>query len=77
MIGSYFGEEIWLMTPLLKFYQAHGVEVKKVDEVVLYDKENAFQWFGEKVTEKRMEGDQNKAAMGTLAEVYKLLGNSR
>lgn len=64
------------MTPLLHFYQKHGVEIKKIYKVVQYNKESAFTWLSNMMTEKRIESDKNKVAMGTLADVYKTIGNS-
>lgn len=75
LIGSYFGKEIWLMTPLLKFYHDHGLKITKIHEVVQFDGVKVFEWFGQTVTEHRKQGDADKNK-AILAEVFKLLGNS-
>ena len=36
LIGSYFADKILLITPLLKWYINHGLEVTKIYEVVQY-----------------------------------------
>ena len=75
LIGSYFADKILLITPLLKWYINHGLEVTKIYEVVQYLPVKCFENFGLQVSEARRSGDSdpNKAV---LAQTFKLWGNS-
>ena len=75
LIGSCFTDKILLITPLLKWYINHGLEVKKIYEVILYLPVKCFENFGLEVSEARRSGhsDSNKAV---LAQTLKLWGNS-
>ena len=75
LIGSYFGDEILLATPLLKWYLSHGLVVTDVQQVIEYRPQRCFKDFGDRVTAARRKGDLNKDS-SILADSYKLLGNS-
>ncbi len=75
LIGSYFGEEIMLTTPLLQWYLNHGLVVTDVQQVVEFRPRRCFKEFGDRVTSARRKGDLNKDS-SILADSYKLLGNS-
>ena len=42
LVGSMFGENIMIISPLMKWYVKHGVRVTKIYKVVEY---NPVQWF--------------------------------
>ena len=75
LIGSFSGDKILLITPLLKWYLAHGLEVTKIYQVIEYTPERCFQPFGEAESEARRAGDAdpNKSI---IADTMKLVGNS-
>ena len=74
LIGSYFGKDIWLTTPLLKWYIEHDLEVTAIHEVVQYRPQKCFEPFKDVVTSNRLKGMlENKEI---LASTFKLLGNS-
>ena len=49
LVGSYHGEKILLITPLLQWYMAHGLVIGRVYQVIEYHPEACFQQFGESV----------------------------
>ena len=51
LIGSYKGKKILLAPPLLQWYLAHGLEVKKIYQVIQYWPNDCFKSFGEKVSQ--------------------------
>ena len=74
LIGSYSGENIWLATPLLRWYLKHELVVDTIHEVVQYTPQRCFEPFANRVSANRLEGQlQNKSI---LAQTFKLLGNS-
>ena len=75
LIGRFIGKNIFLATPLLRWYLEHGLVVDKIYEVVEYVPERCFQEFADTVSEKKRNGnlDSTKAI---LPETSKLLGNS-
>ena len=75
LIGSYFGDQILLATPLLKWYLEQGLVVTDIQQIIEYKPVRCFNGFAEKVTAARREGDRNKDS-SILADSYKLLGNS-
>ncbi|KAL8613898.1 hypothetical protein ACOMHN_032888 [Nucella lapillus] len=75
LIGSYFGKDLLLTTPLLRWYLSHGLKVTDVQQIVEYRPERCFQDFGDKVSDSRREGDHDPPK-AILAENFKLLGNS-
>ena len=75
LIGSYFGNEILLITPLVKWYLDHGLKVTKVYEFIEYYPSKCFEKFGLDVSEARRAGDSGPSK-AVLAESQKLHGNS-
>ena len=75
LIGSYFADKILLITPLLKWYINHGLEVTKIYEVVQYLPVKCFKNFGLQVSEAQRSGDSNPNK-AELAQTFKLWGNS-
>ena len=75
LIGSYFGKEILLATPLLQWYLNEGLEVTDIQQILEYKPKACFESFGEDVTTARRQGDLNTDS-SILADTYKLLGNS-
>ena len=75
LIGSMFGNNIMLTTPLLRWYIEHGLQVTDVYEVVEYIPKKRFQSFADSVSDARREGDRDRAKK-IIAETKKLHGNS-
>ena len=57
LVGSYYGDNILLATPLLRWYLDHGLEVLHVYQVIEYDPIPCFRRFGDAVSKARREGD--------------------
>ena len=74
LIGSYHASKILLITPLLKWYLDHGLEVTDVQLIAQFKPNPCFKNFGEKVTDARRQGDKDVNQM-MLSETWKLLGN--
>ncbi len=72
LIGSYFGKEILLYTPLLKWYLQQGL---KFHCAIKYTPEKSFQQFEDEVSDARRAGDID-TAYELIAETMKLFGNS-
>ena len=75
LISSFFGENVLLTTPLLKWYLQQGLVVTDIQQIVEYKPNACFKRFGENVTFARREGDKNTDS-SILADTWKLLGNS-
>ncbi len=61
LIGSYFGKEIWLYTPLLKWYLQQGFKITKFHCAIKYTPEKSFQQFADEVSDARRAKDIDKA----------------
>jgi len=59
LIGSYFGEEILLITPLVKWYLDYGLKVTRVYEFIEYYPSKCFEKFCLNVSEARRAGDSD------------------
>ena len=57
LIGSYFGKQIGLSTPLLKWYLAHGLVITNIYTIVEYVPNTAFNTFMTQVAQVRLDGD--------------------
>ena len=57
LIGSYFGKEILLFTPLLKWYLQQGLKITKFHCAIKYTPEKSFQQFADEVSDARRAGD--------------------
>ena len=75
LIGSYFGKEILLYTPLLKWYPQHGLKITKFHVGIEYESVKCFQKFADEISDARRAGDVDKA-YELIAETMKLFGNS-
>ena len=75
LIGSYFGKEILLTTPLLRWYLSHGLVVTDIQQIVEYNPKACFKTFGDTVTGARREGDKD-ADSKIKGETWKMVGNS-
>ena len=75
LVGSYYGDKILLVTPLLRWYLDQGLEVLHVYQVIEYDPIPCFRRFGDAVSEARREGDVHRDR-AIIADTMKLLGNS-
>ena len=51
LIGSYFGKEITLYTPLLKWYLQHGLKITKFHVGIEYTSEKCFKKFADEVSD--------------------------
>ncbi len=75
LIGSYFGKNIMLITPLLQWYVDHGLEVTNIYAVTEWEPNACFSAFGDNVSDARRAGDTNPD-LAIIADTMKLLGNS-
>ena len=75
LIGLYFGKEIVLYRPLLKWYLQQGFKITEFHCAIKYQREYAFQQFADEVSDARRAGDVDKA-YELIAETMKLFGNS-
>ena len=75
LIGSYFGKEMLLGTPLLKWYLNHGLKVVKVYRVIQYVRHKTFENFTYEVTCARTTSDLNSDTE-IISDLYKPLGDS-
>ena len=75
LVGSYYGKNILLATPLLKWYLEHGVVLTNIEFIAQYEQKIAFDKFAKTVVEARREGDKDKSKL-VLGESMKLLGNA-
>ncbi|KAG2844588.1 hypothetical protein PC129_g6750 [Phytophthora cactorum] len=75
LIGSYFGENILIYAPLLKWYISHGMEITKTYSFIKASSHKAFAPFMEAVSNARREGDADRSN-AMIAEMMKLVGNS-
>ena len=75
LIGGMKAKKILLLTPLLKWYIDHGLEVTEVYQVIEFSPQASFKEFREKVSEARRKGDVSPDHL-LLGDTMKLLGNS-
>ena len=75
LIGSYHGKDIVLITPLLRWYVQHGLEIVDIHEVVQYTPKTCFDKFVTEVSSNRRIGAADPS-QSILADTFKLLGNS-
>ena len=74
LISGLRARKILLATPLLRWYLSNNCEVTKIYPIIEFQPKYSFRSFIDKVTQHRIEGDQNpdKAIIG---DTYKLLSN--
>jgi hypothetical protein len=75
LVASYFGKQIVLATPLLRWYLAHGLVVSNITLMIEYNPKPCFETFADSVSDARRQGDSDESKT-ILADTYKLLGNS-
>ena len=73
LIGSLRAEKILLLTPLVKWYLAHGLKITKIYQVVQFIPVKCFEHFGHTITKARREGDLDHLKT-LVAEIMKLVG---
>ena len=74
LILSYFGINVWLITPFLKWYIKKGLKVD-IHEVVTFTPKKCFKEYIDLVTEKRRLGDIDENS-SLIAQQMKFLANS-
>ena len=57
LIGSMFAEKILLITPLLKWFLAHGLVVSKVYQLIQFNPKKCFKRFADQVSDDRRAGN--------------------
>lgn len=75
LIGSYFGKQVLIYTPLLKWYLEHGMVVTRTYSFVKASRHRPFKPFMEAVSDARREGDVD-VTKSMVAEMMKLVGNT-
>ena len=75
LIGSYFGKEIVLYTPLLKCYLQEWLIITKFYCAIKYKPECVFKQFSDEVSDARYAGDIDKACE-LIAETMKIFWNN-
>ena len=75
LIGGMKAKKILLLTPLLKWYIDHGLEVTEVYQVIEFSPQASFKQFREKVSKARSKGDISLDHL-LLGDTIKLLGTS-
>eukprot|EP00794_Sanderia_malayensis_P004117 gene4117-biopygen2584 len=75
LIGSYFGRQIGINTPLLRWYLQHGLEVARISRFIQYRGAEIFKSFVNSISQDRVNGDSNPDTQ-VKAETSKLVGNS-
>ena len=73
LIGSMWGEKILMITPLLRWYIEHGLEVTRIHQIVEFAPKKCFKEFADRVSNDRRAGDSNPA-LKVVAETSKLIG---
>lgn len=73
LIGSMFGLKILLITPLIKWYIAHGLVVTKIHQVIEFCPKRCFRKFADQVSDDRRGGDTD-SSFKARAETSKLIG---
>ena len=75
LISSYFEQKVFFITPLVKWYLQHGLQVTRIYQFVDYQPRKSFEAFGQSVSDARRAGDTDPCK-SILAESSKLMGNS-
>ena len=78
LIGSYFGKQILIYTPLLKWYLEHGMVITNIYSFIKASCHKPFNTFTEEIAQARRDGDTDDADEGkkVVANAMKLVGNS-
>lgn len=75
LIGSYFGKQILIYAPLLKWYLQHGLVVTKTYSFIKANSHKPFEPFMNQVSDARRGGDVDKSK-AMIADMMKLVGNA-
>ncbi|GMF36857.1 unnamed protein product [Phytophthora lilii] len=75
LIGSYFGNQILIYTPLLKWYLQHGMKITKTYSFIKANAHKPFESFMNQVSDARREGDVDDSK-AMIADMMKLVGNA-
>ena len=73
LIGSMWGKNILLITPLLKWYLDHGLVVTKIHQIIEFSPKRCFQGFVDQISDDRRSGDRDPN-LKVIAENSKLTG---
>lgn len=73
LIGSMFGVKILLISPLIKWYIAHGLVVTKIHQIIEFCPKTCFRKFADQVTNDRRAGDADPS-LKVLGDTSKLIG---
>lgn len=57
LIGSMFGKNILLITPLLRFYIKHGLLITKIHQLIQFKPKPCFKKFADMVSDDRRAGE--------------------
>ena len=71
LIGSYFGEQVMVASPLLQWYCAHGLIADNITTFFEYDPVPCFQKFKEEVANacRKIDVNQSRTAAGNTAKL--------
>ncbi len=75
LIGSYFGEKMWIMSPLAKWYLDKGLEISKIYQFLEFDNNENFSEVVDEIIKYRRLGDIDKK-YEMIGGIFKLIGNS-
>ncbi|GMF32909.1 unnamed protein product [Phytophthora lilii] len=75
LIGSYFGNQILIYTPLLKWYLQHGMVITKTYSFIKANSHRPFESFMNQVSDARRGGDVDDSK-AMIADMMKLVGNA-
>ncbi|GMF35064.1 unnamed protein product [Phytophthora lilii] len=75
LIGSYYGKQILIYTPLLKWYLQHGMVITKTYSFIKANSYRPFESFMNQVSDARRGGDVDDSK-AMIADMMKLVGNA-
>ncbi|GMF14286.1 unnamed protein product [Phytophthora lilii] len=75
LIGSYFGKQILIYTPLLKWYLQHGMVITKTYSFIKANSHRPFESFMNQVSDARRGGDVDDSKT-MIGDMMKLVGNA-
>ena len=75
LIGSMFATNVLIITPLVRWYVDHDVEITKIHQIIEFMPKRSFKDFADRVSDDRRAGDRNPD-LKVVAETSKLIGES-
>ena len=75
LVGGMKGEQMLIVTPLLRWYLNHGMTVTKIYQVVEFQSQRCFQDFVSEVSDAHRLGD-DAPDTAIIADTMKVIGNS-